>query len=515
MSELLLRRRALEAINLDVVEGGGDYDGKNIVILSKNGWNTRNRFVSTDFGKTFLLRTQPDTAYTHSADLDCKGGLFMPTFSVERVIRIYNPSYTTASAANYLKSGSTDGSRIMARAIQVSSDMSKALVASGKPVTSVQLLGLSGTNYTTASILQSSTNVPFCVTGSVWQSGMMLEANRDTLQHVIIGNTIQQRWGLVAGPGCISHDWGLTWNNIAENIEGVSHSIGDASTNKLRSVAWSADGKYCGVVYDNKFYLSQDSGYHFTSMSCPETPRGIFGSQKFKTLYFTAVSGSIYRSKDKGSSWTKIYNYTGYPASTFLTVNDKGDKLWFFHQSGSALSFYASYSHDYGDTWSGSKTGSTSFQVQDAGHSSFRYFGSRDHCNVEVPTPPAVSDYSSSITAIKAALSGSLTTENNTLHLFGGSGNLLYRLTPSEQYIYYYYNGSSVRAFYYGNKATLDNLTLKWYYSLMPNMYTSWSLELNNTVVPGASGGGDTGLTNLANYLYYSCSVRTAAVRNN
>lgn len=387
MSELLLRRRALLEATADAAEGGGINDGKNIMIFSKSGWNTNRWFSSTDFGATFTMASGPTVEYSQSGDLDSAGGAWQLNMTSTRLLRLNSPVSTTYNATLQFKTGSGTGTQnILGRAVQVSSDMSKVLIAHSSTlagnILGIKLLNLQAEgDYRTGSVVQSSTNIPAGVHGS--SGGPLLEANRDTLQHVIMGSTVQQRWGAVAGYGNISHDWGATWNNIAENIEGVSHSIAETGTNKLRSVAWSADGKYCGVIYNNTFYLSQDSGYHFTSMSCPETPIGIFASQKFKTLYFTAQSGSIYRSQDKGKTWIKVNNYTGAPAVTSLTVNDAGDKLWFFRYSSSgADSTYASYSHDYGNSWTGSMSGSKGFWMRDPVHSSWRYYGSRDHVNL-------------------------------------------------------------------------------------------------------------------------------------
>lgn len=391
---LLERRRTLEQIQESQAEGGGDNDGRVIVLNLSSSQADGYACVSTDFGQTF--KYVGSTSFwlnqysSGSVNANSEGDITYSNRNNGNRGYIITGSY---SYCDLLQTASTvGGSRFRAinnlNAFQISSNGNLAIALTGQD--SIE-------NTTNIALLQtsslSSSNKRYwerVLQYAPWSSSALrsyVEANRDDLSKVIVGGAPGQQLGLkvYATKSYISTDW-INWNDLDD-------VIGEGTSN-VGPVKWSADGKYCGVVKNSTLFLSLDGGNSFTKVPFLSGSVGGFdASQKFNTLYIgysgsSATLRGIYKSQDRGKSWTQLPQWTEtsstitrWDCPIFMT-NDAGDKLLVVGYSGSAWG-YAFYSWDGGETWNPSSISGSYWYLQHLGgytpYSSFAV--SRDHVN--------------------------------------------------------------------------------------------------------------------------------------
>lgn len=343
----------------DQVEGGGPNDGKYIWIKNKPGWNTNYHYISTDFGASFALKRDFSSNYSGSYKVNSEGSIVGFPNSVNSA-SIAAPWSTDSAAILALKTGSAAGSTIrFPKAAIVSKDNTKVFILRGASATGnaseAILLDLPAGSRT-GSVISRSTSVP----SLAYPAGLAIEGNRETLQHIIVGNSARIKLGVSAGTGYISHDYGMTWTPIENVLSDATSS--QLPSGQLRGFAWSDKGDKCLVAYgeypNTKLYYSKNYGQSFNTLTVPDDMTGswawgVHGSEKFGTIYLSGYYGTqgfIYRSQNKGKSWTKVKEFSGgtNPA-TYMLCNAKGDKL--IACFGGDQNIPISYSLDYGDSW--------------------------------------------------------------------------------------------------------------------------------------------------------------------
>lgn len=393
MYDLLERRRALLQRAAIEKEGGGENDGKYIIYRGSTGPTANPVTRSVDYGVSYvnIPVASMSGSIRGNVALDCNGILFSCPNTQERHRYYIPPDYTGSGKINF-RSGSvslynTNVVGMNTSSIFFSSDGDSFLWLGKCSSGSMYCRMYKGTFFagqspsarksTLTGVTASITLMydPLVNLSSTWpinntgtnghNSGFYINANRDNLKYVIVGSDNQgNRTGYSPSTASFTSNGGKTWIPIQDLLYG---SQSGQTPNQFRASSFSNNGKYCGIVYNNKLWISTNSCSNFSQKTVPDVIDfyNICCSQNWGVMYvvgrFMSASISrygIWRSTDKGTNWERVFDgfYSGsYAFYPKIMCNDKGDKLIRVDVSGSAFNnrpLY--YSHDYGTTWTSS-----------------------------------------------------------------------------------------------------------------------------------------------------------------